>query len=111
MKEKLDKLKDVSVEVHYYEHGTGGNKKDLQHGSGGWRRVPPGYPHDTYRMGLTSGELFNVIPANQARELATGPNVTNNYITNNHFDQTVNTRASVGTVLQDYRAMQAIIGR
>lgn len=34
-------------------------------GTGGWVTVPPGYPNDSYRANLSSGEMFNVVPAGQ----------------------------------------------
>ena len=32
-------------------------------GTGGWLTVPSGYPSDSYTVGLTSGEKYNVQPA------------------------------------------------
>jgi hypothetical protein len=34
----------------------------FQHGTQGWLTVPPGFPNDSFRMGLSSGERFNVVP-------------------------------------------------
>mgnify|MGYP001020574741 CR=1 FL=1 len=32
-------------------------------GTDGWMEVPAGFPNDTYSVGLTSGEMFSVIPS------------------------------------------------
>jgi len=34
----------------------------FQHGTGGWLTVPPGFPNDSFRMGLSSGERVSVVP-------------------------------------------------
>lgn len=46
--------------------GIGGNKTNqgFATGTDGWLTVPSGYPNDSYMVGLTSGEKFNVVPAN-----------------------------------------------
>ena len=43
--------------------GKGGTK-DAKHatGTGGWLKVPPGFPDDSYTIGLTSDEVYAVIP-------------------------------------------------
>ncbi len=63
----------------------GGDKPDPSAGSGayasgtgGWVTVPPGYPNDTYRANLSSGEMFNVIPAGQKNSGGVTINVTVN---------------------------------
>ena len=40
----------------------GGVVFPLAKGTDGWQTVPPGYPNDSYRVGLTSGEEINVKP-------------------------------------------------
>ena len=46
-------------------------------GTDGWMTVPPGYPNDTYRVGLTSGERYNVSTPDQT------PSGANNYFYGN----------------------------
>lgn len=43
--------------------GGGGKNGNYAGGTGGWMTVPAGYPNDTYTIGLSSGEPFNVLPA------------------------------------------------
>jgi hypothetical protein len=65
--------------------GFGGEEVDpfeFQHGTGGWRRVPAGYPNDSFRMGLSSGETFNVVPAGGNG----GGGMTNNITINSNQD-------------------------
>jgi hypothetical protein len=38
-------------------------------GTGGWKTVPPGYNNDTYMVGLTSGEKFNVVPQGEQTDM------------------------------------------
>ena len=35
-------------------------------GTGGWLTVPQGFPNDSYKIGLQSGEKFAVVPPNQS---------------------------------------------
>lgn len=35
-------------------------------GTGGWMTVPPGFPNDSYMVGMQSGERFNVVAAGQS---------------------------------------------
>ena len=37
-------------------------------GTDGWQQVPSGFPNDSYPIGLTSGESFNVVPAGQSSQ-------------------------------------------
>lgn len=39
------------------------NKKNYAQGTGGWLTVPPGYPNDSYSIGLSSNEAFAVVPS------------------------------------------------
>lgn len=41
-------------------------------GTGGYVKVPPGYPNDTYTVGLSSGEIFDVKNKRQQNESVTG---------------------------------------
>lgn len=50
---------------------TPGRGRDFATGTNGWWSVPSGFPNDSYRIGLSSGELFNVVP-NGMRLAATG---------------------------------------
>jgi len=49
----------------YVDPGTGAK---YQSGTGGWRVVKPGYPNDSFRIGLSSGEMYNVIPNQDNRQ-------------------------------------------
>ena len=57
--------------VYNNQHATGTN---------GWLTVPPGYPNDSYTVGLTSGERYNVTRAGQDKGEGGGRGmVFNNY--------------------------------
>lgn len=47
------------------------NKKHAA-GTGGWLTVPPGFPNDTYTIGLTSGEKYAAIPSGVGMASALG---------------------------------------
>ena len=51
--------------------GNGGTKADHASGTDGWLTVPPGYPNDSYTVGLSSGEPYYV---GKAGESAPGGN-------------------------------------
>ena len=40
--------------------------EEYQHGTGGWRMVPPGYPSDSFMIGLSSGEKYSVTPSGKS---------------------------------------------
>jgi hypothetical protein len=65
-----------------------------QEGTHGWVTVPPGYPNDTYRVGMSSGEVFNVIPSNQ--------------VTNHYWNMTINEAGRVVNPVQSFAMMQAL---
>jgi myosin heavy subunit len=60
--------------------------------SGGSFVVPPGYPGDSYQMGVSSGELVTV-----------QPNITNNITQNNNF-------AGGGSMNLSYSMLQSMVG-
>jgi hypothetical protein len=43
-----------------------GNQANNATGTDGWKTVPSGYPNDTYRVGLTSGEQYSVMTRSQS---------------------------------------------
>jgi hypothetical protein len=69
----------ISVDIYINEHrnvstdftqpGIGGNRAEGSGAQEGWAAgvsnfvVPPGYPNDSFMVGLTSGEVVNVDPA------------------------------------------------
>lgn len=55
-------------------------EEDWATGTPGWMTVPPGYPNDSYTIGLTSGEVFNVANRQQQESGAVGGGV-NIYVT------------------------------
>jgi hypothetical protein len=64
--------------VNIPDTGGGGTNDQRQHGTGGeFVMVPPGFPNDSYRLGLSSFERYAVVPAG----------VTNN---NNNMSNTWN---------------------
>lgn len=48
--------------------GSGGGRTEtgFATGTGGWLTVPPGFPNDSYIIGLSSDEKFNVVPKGQS---------------------------------------------
>lgn len=85
--------------------GDGGGESEFQSGTHGWQRVPPGYPNDRYRVGLTSGEMYNVIPANEARmgRMGTAGNTYNYYLT-------IQSSAPTENVQADFALMELMAG-
>jgi hypothetical protein len=57
--------------------------------------VPPGYPNDSYRMNVESGEHVVVTPANQV---------------NNNYNMNLQTNAQSSTLMRDFRMMKALAG-
>ena len=57
--------------------GGGGGENYMptegEYATGGSFVVPPGYPNDTYRIGLTSGEQVDIIPAGQSPDTVQVP--------------------------------------
>lgn len=87
----LQRLRDIQAEFDSlpgsHQGRVGGaidDSTDANHATGtnGVRVVPPGYPNDSYRVGLTSGEKYQVIPAGQTNNwggitvIVQGANVT-----------------------------------
>jgi hypothetical protein len=58
--------------------------------------VPPGYPNDSFRMNVESGEHVTVTPGN----------TTNN----NNFNMNVHTNAQASSVMRDFNMMRAMAG-
>jgi hypothetical protein len=94
-----------------FQSGSPGHQLGL-----GWP-VPPGFPNDSFLMGVTSREEVLVTPPGMsiealifdrlARVMASSGRTSNK---TNNFNLTVNTAATAGTVLQDFRIMQALVG-
>jgi hypothetical protein len=75
----------------------------FQHGTGPWGfDVPPGYPHDSFPLRVSSGEKVFVQPRAQAQ-------VPMQQRTNN-FYMTVNSGASPGAVVRQFEVMRALVG-
>lgn len=70
-------------------------------GSSGFT-VPAGFPNDSFKIGLTSGEHFEVTPRGGAGE--------RNSTTINNFTQIVNTQATTSTVISDFNVMRSLLG-
>ena len=79
----------VGIPYSAYERaktgGTGGGRTGGNYnyatGSGGWQTVPQGYPNDSFLVGLSSGEKYNV--RNQAQSGGGSGGVTVNGLTIN----------------------------
>jgi hypothetical protein len=98
-----------------FQSGSPGHQLGL-----GWP-VPPGFPNDSFLMGVTSREEVLVTPPGMSIEaliferlaglMSNNGSVSNQSVVKNYyFDQTVNTRAETSTVVQDFRIMQALVG-
>lgn len=59
--------KDVTIAIHYVQTGDPrggqrwGGQTDDGNANGGTFTVPPGYPNDSYTVGMTSGETYTVV--------------------------------------------------
>ena len=87
---QLDRLdgRVVTTEIKLI-YTKGGDYIPMQHG--GSFVVPPGYPNDTFRVGLSSGERVTVTPT-----------------TNNNYNLTINSRAPTERVRDDFQMMKAL---
>ncbi len=86
---------DIDVEYHpgQVPPGAGGAPIPFQHGAN--FIVPPGYPNDSFRMGVESGEHVIVIPKNRVGS------------TTNNFTMNVHTNASSSRIISDFNMMKA----
>jgi hypothetical protein len=57
----------------------GGDQADFANGAENFV-VPPGYPNDSFKVGLTSGEVANIAPAGQSPAPAAGVTINGNII-------------------------------
>ena len=91
------KSAEVTVNVRFVEFGQNpviyGGQLEFEGQHGGTFIVPPGYPNDNFRMGVSSGELVNVTPANQ---------VTNN------FNMSVHSNAPVDQTIANFKVLEAL---
>jgi hypothetical protein len=70
-----------AVDTSIGSSGTEGTFGNATGTSGQWVTVPPGYPNDSYRMGLSSGEKYMV----QTGAEAGGDTVNNTSAVNNYY--------------------------
>lgn len=91
---KMDGLEaNMTVNTTYNTSGDSGTTKnnawddDSATGtSSQWKTVPPGYPNDTFGLGLSSGERYMVQTASSAGgDTVNNSNAVNNYYGNNTF--------------------------
>lgn len=102
---------NTNVNTHYSETGAvGGSRAGAGAGVGSMPNqafasgvsdfvVPPGYPNDSYMVGLTSGETVNVTPAGQTTNNNVGGMVFNVYTTGGNAQRDV--QAGVGAALRE----------
>lgn len=71
---KMPPSKTITVAVNTVYSTTGKPTTATQNlavgyaeGTGGWMQVPPGFPNDSYPVGLSSGEKFAVVPAGEGQ--------------------------------------------
>jgi hypothetical protein len=72
---ELDAIRDKTVTVTILEETLKvAGHTYLEHGAAGGANfvVPPGYPNDSYRMGVQSGEHVQVTPAGQSGGVSGG---------------------------------------
>jgi hypothetical protein len=91
---KLPSQKTVRIGVEFYQSGS----------------MPSGHQHGGPASGMTlvgegGPELVRLPPGSHVFSNSQSSNITNY-----HFNQTVNTRATSGTVRQDYAMMRALVG-
>lgn len=83
LRDNVNSLKDKSItitvnEILRTQYGAAGfNQGELDligkaQGTEGWETVPPGYPDDSYPIGLTTGEKFAVVPAGTSQPSMSG---------------------------------------
>lgn len=83
--------------------GKSGGGKGFASGTGpSGFTVPAGFPNDSFKIGLTSGEHFEVTPRG-------GPGERNSTTIYN-FTQNVHTQATTSTVISDFNVMRSLLG-
>jgi hypothetical protein len=79
----------------------GGTQGNYATGTNGWQTVPPGFPNDSYMVGLQSGESFNVVPAGQSGGGSTNSTIEISFAGANFYGTPQNMANQMATMVAD----------
>jgi hypothetical protein len=89
----------LTTEDEEFGHHGGGKKN---HASGGDFVVPPGYPNDSFMVGVSSGEHFGTIPANPSASSFPGESKPSVHLNNyGKIEFVVKNGATLSSIMQE----------